>query len=75
MSTLIVKQGSGYVAYPPGFVTSSKAEWTNEQSLAWRWVGLDSGNGARLTARKIGHGARVVRLVKRSAPSGSAGER
>jgi hypothetical protein len=64
MTSFVVKKGDLYVAYPNGFgfCGSRSDEWTERQMLAWRWVGLESGNGARLAARAIGDGARVVKL-------------
>jgi len=63
VSTFVVKQGQRYVAFPATHTYLSVDEWTFEQMYAWRWCGLESGNGARLTARRIGNGARVIKLV------------
>lgn len=67
MTAFVVKNGEKYVAYPNGygFCGSRSDEWTDKQMFAWRWVGLASRNGARLAARTIGDGARVVKLVPR----------
>lgn len=66
MSVFVVKKGVQYVAFPSKHAYMPDArgdEWTDKQMFAWRWVGLESGNGARLAARAIGDGARVVKLV------------
>jgi hypothetical protein len=69
MTAFLVKWKDKYVAFPNAAtyrVGLDSVEWTEKQGYAWRWVGLESGNGARLTARKVGNGARVVRLRPRS---------
>jgi hypothetical protein len=79
MTSFVVKHGAEYVAFPTcsrHTIGLSAVEWTTELGYAWRWVGLESGNGARLTARKIGNGARVVKLVpKRATPFTSEGRK
>ena len=62
-SAFVVKKGDLYVAYPEQWLGSDRSEWTEHQKFAWRWCGTDSGNGARLTACRIGPEARIVRLV------------
>jgi len=73
MTSFVVKVGGlQYVAYPD---RNGSVEWTDRQMCAWRWTGLESGNGARLMARRLGPLARVIRLVPRQAEQhkGAAG--
>lgn len=64
----VVKRGDNYVAYPSlyGPCPLQSTEWTQSQRHAWRWIGTESGNGARLAARALD--GRIVRLRKPAPP-------